>query len=115
MTVSRGLSGSALWAVADGRADRPGRLTGARQDAAAHGRSLITVYLVDTNVISASVPSRLTAVRARHKDACALSLAVPFGGDGGGDQDRHSQVAARGATRKSEDLAAWFETVLQGT
>jgi toxin FitB len=45
-------------------------------------------------------------------DGCALSLAVPFGRDGGGDRRRHRQAAARGATRKSEDLATWLETVL---
>jgi toxin FitB len=42
-------------------------------------------------------------------NGCTLRLAVPFGRDGGGDRRRHSQAAA---TRKSEDLAAWLETVL---
>jgi toxin FitB len=73
---------------------------------------LITVYLVDTNVISAGVLSRLAPTElVTWMDAHSASLflsAVTVAEI----EDGIAKLQREGATRKSEDLAAWLETVL---
>ena len=70
------------------------------------------MYLVDTNVISAAVPSRpapsgLVEWMDRHSASLFLS-AVTLAEIEDGIAKSHRE----GATRKSADLAAWLETVL---
>jgi toxin FitB len=70
------------------------------------------VYLVDTNVISAAAPSRpilpaLVDWMDLHSDSLFLS-AVTLAEI----EDGIAKLRCEGATRKSADLAAWWETVL---
>jgi predicted nucleic acid-binding protein len=69
---------------------------------------LITVYLVDTHVISASVaPSELVTWMDAHSASLFLSAVTVAE-----IEDGTAKLQREGATRKSEDLAAWLETVL---
>ena len=70
------------------------------------------MYLVDTNVISARAPARLTQPSlAEWMDAHSASLflsAVTVAEI----EDGIAKSRREGATRKSRDLAAWLETLL---
>jgi len=70
------------------------------------------VYLVDTNVISAGVPSRLAppelvALMDVHSALLFLSAVTVAE-----IEDGIAKLRREGATRRSEDLTAWLETVL---
>jgi predicted nucleic acid-binding protein len=70
------------------------------------------LYLVDTNVISAGAPSRfappaLVAWMDAHSVSLFLSAVTVAE-----IEDGIAKLRREGATRKSEDLAAWLETVL---
>ena len=70
------------------------------------------MYLVDTNVISARAPSRVTpAEMAAWMDAHSteLFLSVVTIAE---IEDGIAKANREGATRKSRDLSAWLETVL---
>jgi predicted nucleic acid-binding protein len=70
------------------------------------------VYLIDTNVISAGAPSRLPPPGlAEWMDAhsAALSLSAVTVTE---IEDGIAKLSREGATRRSADLAAWWETVL---
>jgi toxin FitB len=70
------------------------------------------VYLVDTNVISASMRSRLAPselVTWMDTHSASLFLSAVTVAE---IEDGIAKLHREGATRKSEDLAAWLETVL---
>ena len=70
------------------------------------------MYLVDTNVISAGAPSRLApselvAWMEAHSESLFLSAVTVAE-----IEDGITKLRREGATRKSDDLTAWLETVL---
>lgn len=70
------------------------------------------MYLVDTNVISARAPSRLVPPKLvvwmdAHSALLFLSAVTVAE-----IEDGIAKLRREGATRKSEDLTAWLETVL---
>ena len=70
------------------------------------------MYLVDTNVISAGAtsrraPSELAAWMEAHSALLFLSVVTVAE-----IEDGIAKLRREGATRKSDDLAAWLETVL---
>jgi toxin FitB len=70
------------------------------------------VYLVDTNVVSAGAPSRpapaeLLVWMDAHSTLLFLSVVTVAE-----IEDGIAKLRREGATRKSDDLAAWLETVL---
>ncbi|HEY6432256.1 MAG TPA: type II toxin-antitoxin system VapC family toxin [Acetobacteraceae bacterium] len=70
------------------------------------------MYLVDTNVISAGAPSRLAPsglVGWMNAQSGLLSLSAVTVAE---IEDGIAKLRREGATRKSEDLSAWLETVL---
>lgn len=70
------------------------------------------MYLVDTNVISAGAPSRLAPAELvgwMDAQSALLSLSAVTVAE---IEDGIAKLRREGATRKSDDLAAWLETVL---
>lgn len=70
------------------------------------------MYLVDTNVISAGAPSRLASpglVAWMEARSALQFLSVVTVAE---IEDGTAKLRREGATRKSDDLAAWLETVL---
>jgi toxin FitB len=70
------------------------------------------VYLVDTNVISAAAPSHPAPpvlVEWMETHSAALFLSVVTVAE---IEDGIAKSRRQGATRRSADLAAWFETIL---
>jgi predicted nucleic acid-binding protein len=70
------------------------------------------VYLVDTNVISAGAPARLVQPELivwMDEHSAALFLSAVTVAE---IEDGIAKLRREGATRKSEDLKDWFETVL---
>jgi len=70
------------------------------------------VYLVDTNVVWAGAPSRLAPaelVAWMDAHSALLFLSVVTVAE---IEDSITKLRRDGATRKSDDLAAWLETVL---
>jgi len=70
------------------------------------------VYLVDTNIISAGAPSRLGSpglIDWMDAHSAALSLSAVTVAE---IVDGVAKLRREGATRKSAELAAWWETVL---
>lgn len=70
------------------------------------------MYLVDTNAISAGAPSRIASaplVDWMDTHSAALSLSAVTVTE---IEDGIAKLRREGATRRSEDLAAWWEAVL---
>jgi len=70
------------------------------------------VYLVDTNIVSAGAPSRLSPaelVAWMDAHSALLFLSVVTVAE---IEDGIAKLRREGATRKSDDLAAWLESVL---
>ena len=70
------------------------------------------MYLVDTNVISAGAPSRLAPpelVAWMEAHSASLFLSAVTVAE---IEDGIAKLRREGATRKSDDLTAWLETVL---